>query len=49
MWSGQAATMRQEGSPIKFIPKEGGIGWADYWGIVKDAPNKELAINSLII
>jgi len=48
MWSGQAATMRQEGSPIKFIvPKEGGIGWVDYWGIVKDAPNKELAIKFL--
>ncbi|MDD4570454.1 MAG: extracellular solute-binding protein, partial [Tepidanaerobacteraceae bacterium] len=45
MWSGQAASMRQEGAPIKFIvPKEGGIGWVDNWAIVKDAPNKDLAM-----
>lgn len=45
MWSGQAASMLQEGAPIKFVvPKEGGIGWVDYWAIVKDAPNKDLAI-----
>lgn len=45
MWSGQAASMRQDGAPIKFVvPKEGGIGWVDYWAIVKDSPNKDLAL-----
>lgn len=44
MWSGQAASMKQAGEPIEYVvPKEGAIGWVDYWGIVKDAPNKELA------
>jgi len=44
MWSGQAASMKQAGEPIEYvIPKEGAIGWVDYWAIVKDAPNKDLA------
>lgn len=45
MWSGQAAAMKLEGQPLKYvIPKEGAIGWVDYWAIVKDAPHKDLAI-----
>lgn len=45
MWSGQAAYMKLEGQPIKYVvPKEGAIGWVDYWGIVKDSPNKDLAM-----
>lgn len=44
MWSGQAASMKKEGQPIKFVvPKEGAIGWVDNWSIVKNAPNQDLA------
>ncbi|MEA4961453.1 ABC transporter substrate-binding protein [Lutispora sp.] len=44
MWSGQAAAMKQEGEPIEYVvPNEGAIGWVDYWGVVKNAPNKDLA------
>ncbi|SHI96043.1 ABC transporter substrate-binding protein [Lutispora thermophila] len=44
MWSGQAATMKKAGEPVTFVvPKEGAIGWVDYWGVVKDAPNKDMA------
>lgn len=45
MWSGQAATMKQNGEPIEYvIPKEGAIGWVDHWAIVKGSQNKELAL-----
>ncbi|NPV42595.1 MAG: ABC transporter substrate-binding protein [Firmicutes bacterium] len=45
MWSGQAASMKQAGEPIKYVvPKEGAIGWVDNWAIVKNAPNKDLAL-----
>ncbi|HWR07736.1 ABC transporter substrate-binding protein [Sporomusa sp.] len=44
MWSGQAALMKKEGQPIRFvIPREGAIGWVDNWAIVKNAPNEDLA------
>lgn len=44
MWSGQAASMKQNGEPISYvIPKEGAIGWVDHWAIVKDTKNKDLA------
>ncbi|HEY3424646.1 MAG TPA: ABC transporter substrate-binding protein [Negativicutes bacterium] len=44
MWSGQAALMKNEGQPIKFVvPKEGAIGWVDNWAIVRNAPNQDLA------
>lgn len=44
MWSGQSASMKQAGEPIEYVvPKEGAIGWVDYWAVVKDAPNKDLA------
>ena len=44
MWSGQAALMKKEGQPIKFvIPREGAIGWVDNWAIVRNAPNTDLA------
>lgn len=44
MWSGQSASMKQNGEPIEYIiPKEGAIGWVDHWAIVKGSKNKELA------
>ncbi|OFI01473.1 spermidine/putrescine-binding periplasmic protein precursor [Clostridium acetireducens DSM 10703] len=44
LWSGQAATMKQEGQPIKYVvPKEGAVGWVDNWAIAKGSKNKELA------
>lgn len=44
-WSGQSASMKKEGVPLKYvIPKEGAIGWVDNWAIVKDAPHKDLAL-----
>lgn len=45
MWSGESAKIKLSGQPIKFfVPKEGAIGWVDYWGLVKDAPHKDLAL-----
>ncbi len=44
MWSGQAATMKQEGEPISFtVPEDGAIGWVDNWAIPANSSNKELA------
>ena len=44
MWSGQAASMKQEGQPIGFVvPKDGAIGWVDTWGIAKGSKNPDLA------
>ena len=44
MWSGQSATMKQEGQPIGFVvPEDGGIGWVDNWAIAKSSKNKDLA------
>lgn len=44
MWSGQAATMKQEGQPIAFtVPQDGGIGWVDNWAIAKGSEHQELA------
>ncbi|MGI6730817.1 MAG: ABC transporter substrate-binding protein [Anaerovoracaceae bacterium] len=44
MWSGQAATMQQEGQPIAFVvPEDGAIGWVDNWGIASGSENAELA------
>ncbi|HHU17901.1 MAG: ABC transporter substrate-binding protein [Anaerovoracaceae bacterium] len=44
MWSGQAATMKQEGQPIAFVvPEDGAIGWVDNWGIVSGTENADLA------
>ena len=45
MWSGQAATMKQEGEPIAFVvPEDGAIGWVDNWGIAAGSKNEELAL-----
>ncbi|MCR4434809.1 MAG: ABC transporter substrate-binding protein [Clostridiales bacterium] len=45
MWSGQSASMKKAGQPIKYVvPKEGAIGWVDYWAVVKNAPHKDLAV-----
>lgn len=44
MWSGQAASMKQEGQPIAYVvPEDGAIGWVDNWGIAKGCDNEELA------
>lgn len=44
MWSGQSATMKQDGQPIGFVvPEDGAIGWVDNWAIAKSSENKELA------
>ena len=44
MWSGQSATMKQEGEPIGFVvPEDGAIGWVDNWAIAKSSKNKDLA------
>ncbi|MCI8285674.1 MAG: ABC transporter substrate-binding protein [Firmicutes bacterium] len=52
MWSGQAATMKQEGEPISFtVPADGAIGWVDNWAIPAKSQNKELAykfINAML-
>lgn len=45
MWSGQSAMMKKNGEPIEYvIPKEGAIGWVDYWAIVKGSKNADLAL-----
>lgn len=45
MWSGQAASMKQEGEPIAFVvPEDGAIGWVDNWGIAAGSQNEELAL-----
>ncbi|MFV0516284.1 MAG: PotD/PotF family extracellular solute-binding protein [Aminipila sp.] len=44
MWSGQTASMKQEGEPIAFtVPEDGAIGWVDNWAIAEGSKNKELA------
>lgn len=44
MWSGQAASMKQEGQPIAYVvPEDGAIGWVDNWGIAKGCDNEDLA------
>lgn len=44
MWSGQAASMKQEGQPIAFVvPQDGAIGWVDSWGISSTSKNEDLA------
>ncbi|QAT42563.1 ABC transporter substrate-binding protein [Aminipila luticellarii] len=44
MWSGQSASMKQEGQPIAFtVPEDGAIGWVDNWGIASGSKNKDLA------
>ena len=37
--------MKKNGEPIEYvIPKEGAIGWVDYWAIVKESKNADLAL-----
>lgn len=44
MWSGQSASMKQNGEPIGFtVPENGAIGWVDNWGIAKGSKNEDLA------
>lgn len=45
MWVGLASSIYREGTPLEYVyPKEGAVGWADYWAIAKDAPNYDLAL-----
>ncbi|MDR1921220.1 MAG: extracellular solute-binding protein [Candidatus Adiutrix sp.] len=48
MWAGIASQLLSAGEPVAYVyPDEGAIAWADYWAIVKDAPNYELAVKWL--
>jgi len=48
MWAGTASQLLSAGEPVAYIyPEEGTIAWADYWAIVKDAPNYDLAVKWL--
>jgi len=43
-WNGDAAALRAQGVPIKYIvPSEGSQFWEDDWAIAVDARNPELA------
>jgi spermidine/putrescine transport system substrate-binding protein len=43
-WNGDAAVLKTQGIPIKYIvPSEGSQIWEDDWAIAADAPNPELA------
>lgn len=45
MWVGLASTMVRGGDPVNYVyPKEGAVGWSDFWSIATDAPNYELAL-----
>lgn len=45
LWSGAASQLLMEGTPIAYTyPEEGSVGWCDYWCLVKDSPNKDLAM-----
>src|SRR5699024_8692677 len=44
LWSGAATQLLASGDPIEYVyPDEGSVGWSDYWNIVTDSPNEELA------
>lgn len=44
MWSGQAASMKNDGQPIAFtVPEDGAIGWVDSWGIASGSQQTDLA------
>ena len=44
IWSDTSVKIKaQDSSFVSLAPKEGSIGWIDTWGIVKDAPNADLA------
>ena len=48
MWAGTASQLLSAGEPVAYVyPEEGTIAWADYWAIVKDAPNYDLALKWL--
>ena len=48
MWAGTASQLLSAGEAVAYIyPEEGTIAWADYWAIVKDAPNYDLAVKWL--
>lgn len=44
MWTGIASQLKTAGQPVAYVyPKEGTIGWTDFWCVAKDAPNYDLA------
>lgn len=45
MWVGLASQMVRSGDPVNYVyPKEGTIGWSDFWAIAQDAPHYDLAL-----
>jgi spermidine/putrescine transport system substrate-binding protein len=45
LWSGAASQLILEGSPLVYTyPREGAVGWSDYWCLAADAPNLDLAM-----
>ena len=45
MWAGLATKLANGKKPVAYVhPKEGTIGWADFWAIAKDAPQYDLAL-----
>jgi len=45
MWTGIASQLKSADEPVSYVyPKEGTIGWTDFWAIAKDAPNYDLAL-----
>lgn len=45
VWGSIATELKNEGYNIKYVhPEEGTVGWCDYWCIVRDSANKDLAM-----
>lgn len=45
MWTGIASQLKSADEPVSYVyPKEGTIGWTDFWAVAKDAPNYDLAM-----
>lgn len=44
MWAGLATKLTNAKKPVAYVhPKEGTIGWTDFWAIAKNAPQYDLA------
>ena len=44
MWAGLATKLTNAKQPVVYVhPREGTIGWTDFWAIAKDAPQYDLA------
>lgn len=45
VWGSIATELKNEGYNIQYVhPEEGTVGWCDYWCIVRDSANKDLAM-----